>query len=146
MNYQDFPKYVFECCQGCIFKQLFQLCTELSSLLFIAFLLCYSFKIIPAKPLGCFSFLFTQVWVMPTFQTEMYPWMPMRPSTLFFCCKMPEKSTRIAGLKVCGWSYAQFSIGKETRLQGRAYLCMSVIYVGFVQPLLFVHSLLSSFK
>ena len=29
------------------------------------------------------------------------PWMPMRPSTLFFACKMPEKWTRKADPEVC---------------------------------------------
>jgi len=32
------------------------------------------------------------------------PCRPMRPSTLFFGCKTPEKSTRKAGFEVCGWS------------------------------------------
>ena len=40
---------------------------------FIVFLLCYSFK------------------------------KPMRPSALFFSCRMPENLTRKAGFKVCGW-------------------------------------------
>ena len=28
----------------------------------------------------------------------------MKPSTLFFSCRTPEKSTRKAGFEVCGWS------------------------------------------
>jgi len=55
------------------------------------------------------------------------PRMPMRPSTLYFSCRMPEKLTRKAGLEVRGWSYARFSIGKGTHLQGSAYQCVSVI-------------------
>ena len=30
-------------------------------------------------------------------------WVPVKPSTVFFSCRMPENSTRKAGLKVCGW-------------------------------------------
>ena len=71
---------------------------------FIVFPSCYSFKILPAKPLGCSSFLFAQVWVMPTFQTTRYafsgcPWGLVH---CFFSCKTPKKSTRKAGFEVCG--------------------------------------------
>ena len=34
--------------------------------------------------------------------------MPMRPSTLFFCCGTPEKSTGKADVEVCGWSLCLF--------------------------------------
>ena len=30
------------------------------------------------------------------------PWMPMRPSILFFSCRMPDKLTRKAGFEICG--------------------------------------------
>jgi len=52
------------------------------------------------------------------------PWIPMRPSRLFFGCRMPERLTGKAGLDGC---YARFSIGKETHLRSRAYLCVNVI-------------------
>ena len=29
------------------------------------------------------------------------PWMPMRPGTLFFGCRTPEKLTRKAGIEIC---------------------------------------------
>ena len=29
-------------------------------------------------------------------------WVPMKPSTVFFSCRTPEKSTKKAGLEVCG--------------------------------------------
>ena len=35
-------------------------------------LLYYSFKILPTKPQGCFSFFFASVWIMPTFQMTRY--------------------------------------------------------------------------
>ena len=49
---------------------------------------------------------------------------------LFFSCTMSEKSTKKAGFEVCGWLLR--SIGKETHLQRRAYLCMSAIWLAFI--------------
>ena len=40
----------------------------------------------------------------------------MRPSTLFFGCKTPEKSTRKTGFEVCRWS--TFRLGKKHALEG----------------------------
>ena len=43
------------------------------------------------------------------------PWMPMRSSMLFFGCKMSEKSTKKAGLEVCGRSLrpVTYLLGKK---------------------------------
>ena len=70
---------------------------------FIVFLSCYFFKILPAKPLGCFVRENTGHAHLPNDEIRI-PWRPMRPSTLFFGCRMHEKSTRKDGFKVWGWS------------------------------------------
>jgi len=52
-------------------------------------------------------------------------WVPMRPGTVFFSCRMPEKLTRKAGLKVCGWSLCPvFNLEKKPTLK-LAYLNVS---------------------
>ena len=61
---------------------------------FIVFLQCYSFKVLPAKPLGCSS-----GHAHSQNDEIRIAW---RPSTLFFGSKMPEKSTRKAGFKIYG--------------------------------------------
>ena len=45
-------------------------------------------------------------------------------SWVLFSCKTPEKSTRKAGLEVCGWLLC-FQPGNETQLQAKAYLYVS---------------------
>ena len=53
-------------------------------------------------------------------------WVPMKPSTVFFSCTKPAKSTRKAGLEVCGWPLQPvLSTGKETHLQVKTYLYAS---------------------
>ena len=45
-------------------------------------------------------------------------WVPMRPSTVFFSCRMPEKLTRKAGLEVCGWPLRSvFNLEKKTTFE-----------------------------
>ena len=72
---------------------------------FIVCLLYYSFEILPTKPQGCFSFSFAQVRGHSHFSNEIcISWVPVRSSMVFFSCRIPEKLTRKAGLRVCGWS------------------------------------------
>jgi len=131
VNDLDFPKYIVKCCQGCIFKQLLQNNTELSSQLFIVFLSCYSFKILPAKPPG-FQLLFIFIYIstghthFPNNEISI-PRMPMRLNTLFFGCRTSESRLGKPALKCVDVHYTQFSIGKETHLRGSAYLCVSAI-------------------
>ena len=48
----------------------------------------------------------------------------MRPSTLFFSCIMPEKSTRKAGLEVCRWSlHPVFDWERNTRSRQNLPVC-----------------------
>ena len=64
-------------------------------------------------------------------------WVPMKPSTVFFSCTAPEKSTRKAGLEVCGWPlHLVLSTGKETHLQVKAYL-----YASHLEALFSLHFL-----
>ena len=93
------------------------------------FLSCYSFKILPSKPLGCSSFSFALVRITPTFQMTRYafpggPWGLVRCFSVVGCMK--SRLGKLA-LKSEDGRCAQFSIGKETCLWRSAYLCMSVI-------------------
>ena len=47
---------------------------------------------------------------------------------LFFSCIMPESRLGKPALKSVDGRYTRFSIGKETHVRGRTYLCVSVIY------------------
>ena len=71
------------------------------------------------------------------------PWMPMRPNTLFFGCRMPEKTTRNVGLKSVDGRYTCFSTEKETpsRQSIPVRECMQTM-----KPSFFTYKLLSSFE
>ena len=129
MNYLDFPKYIVKCCQGCIFKQLLQNNTLRTELSFYLFYCLSIIKMLPAKPPDCSSFSFMKVRVMPTFQTMRYAF-PGCPWVLVHCFSVVEhlKSWlgKLASKSVDG-CYAWLSIGKETHLRDRAYLCVSLI-------------------
>jgi len=57
------------------------------------------------------------------------------PGTMFFGCKMLEKSSRKANLEVCGrLPYLVFDL-KKVHLQDRVYLCVSVVCVSVIQAL-----------
>ena len=53
-------------------------------------------------------------------------WVPMRPSTVFFSCKMPEKLTRKAGLEVCGWSLCPIFNPEKKPTFEQKLICMYV--------------------
>ena len=100
---------------------------------FIVFLSCYSFKILPAKPLGCSSFLHVSTGhtYFPNDKIRI-AWMPIRPNMLFFAVESLKSQLGKPASKSVDGCYAWFSIGMETHLWGRAYLYVSVIIIGFV--------------
>ena len=98
-----------------IFSKTTTPCTEISFQLFYNLSIMLHLKFFQKSLQATLHFRLRK-YTMPTFQTMrcVFPGCPWGLVHCFFGCRIPEQSTRKAGLEVCGG----FRLGKETHFQG----------------------------